>query len=114
METPRRALIVDDDPAVCELVQTVLNSTGMEILTLTMGSGATTLLQDQKFSVLLFDLRMPPPDGLDLVRQARRSGFNQMHRSSCSATTRALPPSPKGLRRAPASFCISPSTRDAC
>jgi CheY-like chemotaxis protein len=40
METSRRALIVDDDPAVCELVQTVLNSTGMEILTLREGPEA--------------------------------------------------------------------------
>ncbi|MGD1211058.1 MAG: response regulator [Candidatus Acidiferrales bacterium] len=77
METPRRALIVDDDPAVCELVQSVLTSTGMQVLALTMGTDATALLRDQKFSVLLFDLRMPPPDGIVLARQARRSGFNQ-------------------------------------
>jgi DNA-binding response OmpR family regulator len=78
METPRRALIVDDDAAVCELVQSVLSSTGMEVLALTMGKDATALLRDSKFSVLLFDLRMPPPDGLELARQARGSGFNQM------------------------------------
>jgi len=77
MDSPKRALIVDDDPAVCEIVQSVLSSTGMEVLALT-GTRAAALLRDEKFSVLLFDLRMLPPDGLDLARQARRSGFNQM------------------------------------
>ena len=78
METPKRALIVDDDPVVCELVQSVLTSTGMEVVALARGTDATALLRDSKFSALLFDLRMPPPDGLDLARQARRSGFNRM------------------------------------
>jgi CheY-like chemotaxis protein len=78
MERTRRTLAVDDDPAVCELIYGVLASTGMEVLTLRAGAEASELLRDEKFAVLFFDLRMPFPDGLELTRQARRSGLNQM------------------------------------
>ncbi len=75
---PRRALIVDDDPAVCEFIQNILSSTGMSVLALTDGKRAETLLRDEKFAVALIDLRMPAPDGNELTRQARHSGINQM------------------------------------
>jgi DNA-binding response OmpR family regulator len=75
---PRRALIVDDEPTMCELIQEVLLSTGMEVLTLTRSTEASGYLRDQKFDVVLLDLRMPAPDGIELALQMRGSGFNQM------------------------------------
>lgn len=77
MEKDRRALVVDDDPAVCEFVQGVLSGRGMELLALTKGAEASTRLRDEKFSLLLVDYRMPAPDGLALTRLARASGLNQ-------------------------------------
>src|SRR5271170_1606076 len=73
----RRALIVDDDPSVCELVVNVLNSTGVDVMSLTRSSEAAKLLRDEKFTVLLFDFAMPSPDGLELSRQVRSAGLNQ-------------------------------------
>src|SRR5579862_1005972 len=73
----RRALIVDDDPSVCELVVNVLGSTGVEVMSLTRSSDATKHLRDEKFTVLLFDFLMPSPDGLELSRQVRGPGLNQ-------------------------------------
>lgn len=78
MERERRALAVDDDPVVRELIHSVLGSTGMEVLALSKGAEAIALLRDEKFAVLLFELRMSSPDGIELTRQARSSGFNQM------------------------------------
>jgi DNA-binding response OmpR family regulator len=75
---PRRALIVDDEPAVCEFIQSVLSSTGMSVLSLTDAKHAEPLLREEKFSVILIDLRMPAPDGNELTRQARHLGINQM------------------------------------
>ncbi|HXQ25822.1 MAG TPA: response regulator [Candidatus Acidoferrales bacterium] len=74
----RRTLIVDDEPAECELIHAVLSSSGIETLTLTSGAEAEHYLRDEKFAAALFDFRMPPPDGLELARQARSSGINQM------------------------------------
>jgi CheY-like chemotaxis protein len=78
MERERRALAVDDDPVVCELIHSVLGSTGMEVLALGAGTEAATLLREEKFAVLFFDLHMPFPDGIELTRQARSPGLNQM------------------------------------
>jgi DNA-binding response OmpR family regulator len=74
----RRALIVDDERVVCEFIQTILSSTGMSVLTLTNSKDAESCLRDEKFTVALFDLRMPAPDGCELTRQVRGSGINQM------------------------------------
>lgn len=73
----RRALAVDDDRATRDLIGSVLGSTGIDVLTLGSGADATELLKTEKFAALLFDLRMPAPDGIALTRVARASGFNQ-------------------------------------
>ena len=78
MERERRGLAVDDDPVVCELIHSVLGSTGMEVLALGAGAEAAALMREEKFAVLFFDLRMPFPDGIELTRQARSPGLNQM------------------------------------
>jgi len=73
-----RALIVDKDPAVCDLVRSLLTSVGMEVTGLTSSAEAAIRLREEKFAVVMLDLRMPPPDGFELARQARASGFNKM------------------------------------
>jgi DNA-binding response OmpR family regulator len=76
MDIEKRALVVDDEPGVRELIQTVLGSTGIDVLALGNGVEAAHLLGNEKFAVLLFDLRMPSPDGIELTRRARSSGYN--------------------------------------
>src|ERR1700691_806661 len=73
----RRALVVDDEPVVCEFIRAILRSTGAEVLTLTSGLEAQVYLREEKFTVALLDLRMPEPDGAELTRQTRSSGINQ-------------------------------------
>ena len=74
----RRALVVDDEAIMCEFFQSVLNATGMDVVCLTKSSEAVQYLRDEKFDVVLLDLRMPTPDGVALARLARDSGFNRM------------------------------------
>jgi CheY-like chemotaxis protein len=73
-----RALIVDDEVEMCDLMQEVLKSTGMNSLALTHSAEAAHHLQQERFEVVLLDFRMRPPDGIELTRQIRQSGFNQM------------------------------------
>jgi DNA-binding response OmpR family regulator len=73
----RRALVVDDEPAICALIQEVLSSTGIETLALTKSADATRRLQNERFDVVLLDQRMPTPSGMELAQQMRFSGFNQ-------------------------------------
>lgn len=74
----RRALVVDDEPIVCQMIQDVMNSTGMSVLALTKSSEAADHLRDEKFDVVLLDMRMPAPDGIEVTRQTRGSGFNRL------------------------------------
>jgi CheY-like chemotaxis protein len=74
----RRALIVDDDAAACEVMRGVLASTGIDVLVVPRSSEAIQYLNNQKFAVLLLGLRMPAPDGSELARIARDSDINHM------------------------------------
>jgi two-component system, NtrC family, response regulator PilR len=74
----RQALVVDDEPAICDLIREVLLSIGLDALAVTKSAEAQSHFRGQKFDVILLDLRMPPPDGLELARSIRASGFNQM------------------------------------
>jgi DNA-binding response OmpR family regulator len=73
----RRGLIVDDEPAVCEMVGKILNSAGMEALTLTRSAEAPGLLAEGKFDMVFLDLHMPAPDGIELARQMRLSRWHR-------------------------------------
>lgn len=73
----RRALIVDDEPATCQMIRGVLNSNGMDSLTLTRSADAAGYLREEKFDVVVLDFSMPAPNGIELAQQARVSGFNQ-------------------------------------
>jgi len=74
----RRALVVDDERAICDLIQKVLLSAGLEALTLTRSAEVPGLLEEGKFDVVFLDLHMPFPDGIDLARQMRRTESNRL------------------------------------
>src|SRR6202795_4821282 len=76
----RRALVVDDEAAVCQLIQEVMSSAGMKALTLTRSTDAADYLRDEKFEVVLLDLRMPGPAGTGGRGQTGRSGVKQKER----------------------------------
>ncbi len=74
----RRALIVDEEPGTCDLIEKVLSSLGMEFLTLQRSFEAPGILREGKFALVFLELGMASPDGLELTRQMRDSGFNRM------------------------------------
>jgi len=73
----KRAIIVDDEAATCELIEKVLNSAGIESLTVTNSREAPELLRHGRFAVAFLDHHMESPDGPELARQMRASGSNQ-------------------------------------
>ena len=73
----KRAIIVDDELATCELIEKVLTSAGIESLTVTKSEEAPEILRHARFAVAFLDYHMDFPDGRVLARQMRASGSNR-------------------------------------
>ena len=69
-------LVVDDDAPSCELIAEILRSAGFEVHSLTSSAEAAELVIKEKFHAVFLDMRMPPPDGLELARHVRASPVN--------------------------------------
>ncbi len=71
-----RVLVVDDEPAICELIQEVLHSVEIDSLALSHSGLALTHLAREKFDAVFLDVHMPSPDGIELTRRIRSGGLN--------------------------------------
>jgi len=73
---PPRALIVDDEPDIRELLAITLGRMQLEVDTAGDYASAVRQLGGQRYQLVLTDMRLPDGDGLDLVEwiQANRPG----------------------------------------
>ena len=74
---PAKVLVVDDSLELCEFIQQVLISEKIQTHVLTDSTMAAEQLQLQRFDAVFLDMRMPPPDGIELARQIRAAGINK-------------------------------------
>ncbi len=72
-----KAIVVDDDQRSCEMVRTILESSGMSVDIQTRSGEASKRLQAERFDLILLDVRMPVPDGFAVLRLLRNSGVNR-------------------------------------
>jgi two-component system alkaline phosphatase synthesis response regulator PhoP len=66
-------LVVDDEPAVLDLVAYNLGRANFQVLTATDGRQALELAQKASPDLILLDLMLPVVDGLEVCRQLRRT-----------------------------------------
>jgi two-component system response regulator ResD len=69
-----RVLVVDDDADTCMLITDVLEEDGYEVRTCSSAEEALGIFRQEKFDLILSDIRMPEVTGLDLLRRIRRGG----------------------------------------
>jgi PleD family two-component response regulator len=74
----RRALVVEDDPVMSALIQQVLGSIEIEVVTPAKRIENGLHYHEEKYDVVLIGLCKSPEDDVELIREFRRSGFNQM------------------------------------
>ncbi len=62
------ALIIDDEPDICELLDMTLSRMNIQCSIANNVLNAKTLLERKHFNICLTDMRLPDGSGLDIVR----------------------------------------------
>src|ERR1700734_2405581 len=71
--TPR-LLVVDDEPAIPELLSGSLRLAGFEVVTATTGDEAVRAAASSRPDLVLLDVMMPDGDGFEALRRLRSGG----------------------------------------
>ena len=64
-------MVLDDEPIVCARLKDLLSKNGYEVEVYTESSEALQRLKDKTFDVVVTDLKMRGPSGLDVLREVR-------------------------------------------
>ncbi len=67
-----RILIADDDPNIADLVRMYLAKAGYDVTVARDGDETQKLLREQHFDLMVLDIMMPGPDGMQIIRALRR------------------------------------------
>ncbi|WP_337997866.1 acetoacetate metabolism transcriptional regulator AtoC [Oleispirillum naphthae] len=69
---PLRALVVDDDEGIRELLSAVLSKEGFEVTTACDGAQAVEKFEPERTTIVLMDIRMPKMSGLQALSEIRQ------------------------------------------
>ncbi len=71
-------LVVDDEPTILDIIQSILLDAGHTPTLLTGGNEAIELLENEgsKFDLMLLDLTMPVVGGLDVLQKLHELGIS--------------------------------------
>jgi DNA-binding NtrC family response regulator len=68
MAAPKRVAILDDEPIVCERLKPALEKAGFSVEAFTNGQDVIDRFTESRFDVLVTDLKMQKPDGLEVMK----------------------------------------------
>src|SRR5688572_30192828 len=69
-----RILVVEDDPAMADLLRRALMREGHAVDVAATGEDGLWSASEYAFDAVVLDVTIPPPDGIELVRQLRARG----------------------------------------
>jgi len=64
----KRILVVEDEPAICEVCQRVLTDEGFEVDTAINGKVAQDMIEEKRYDLCLIDIRTPTMNGKELYQ----------------------------------------------
>lgn len=68
-----KILIVEDEPAIRDNIQFVLESEGLDTVHLGTGLGVVAMLQERPIDLIVLDVGLPDISGFDLLREIRKT-----------------------------------------
>ena len=77
-EHSKTIVVADDDQNIRDLLVRILKAEGYEVLTAEDGRQATALVRQRSCWALFTDLEMPDHEGIETIREVRRS-YPTMH-----------------------------------
>jgi two-component system response regulator PilR (NtrC family) len=69
--TKQKILVVDDEKSMCDFLEIMLNKEGYEVTSTTSGKQALELLENNLYSMVLTDVKMPEVDGFEVLRKTK-------------------------------------------
>jgi two-component system response regulator PilR (NtrC family) len=68
-----KILVVDDEKSMCEFLEIMLKKEGYDITSTTSGKKALELLDNNLYSMVFTDVRMPGVDGFEVLRKTKET-----------------------------------------
>ena len=72
----KKILIVDDDPAICKLLEKVMHSNELETTTVNCGMDALSILKNHTFDLILMDIMLGDMEGFEVIKRLRNQGIS--------------------------------------
>lgn len=77
MNQPTHILVIEDDPAVAQVLQQSLKRDGYRVTWQNTGGGGIAFAREQNPHLIILDVRLPDGSGFDFCRQMRGLGLRQ-------------------------------------
>jgi DNA-binding response OmpR family regulator len=85
---PKKIIIVEDQPAIADLLEEMLSIDGYQMIKIHSSTGALSVIRAEKPDAVLLDIMMPDVSGLEVLRFMRREpGLQQIPVVIVSAKT---------------------------
>jgi two-component system response regulator FixJ len=68
---PKKILIVDDDPAICDSLAIIFRDEGYSVDETTDSGKAAILIKNNRYDVCIFDYQMNGLNGIDLLKMIK-------------------------------------------
>lgn len=71
-----KVLIVDDDPAICKLLEKVMRSNGLESSVAENGAEALSMIRSHVYDIILMDVTLGDMEGFEVIKKIRSQGIS--------------------------------------